>query len=49
MLVDIVIRNHEVVAAKPTKAVPPITLYRTEEGHVLPAVKWPDRFSGSGV
>jgi hypothetical protein len=49
MLVDIVIRNHEVVAAEPTKAVLPITLYRTEEGHVLPAVKWPDRFSGSGV
>jgi hypothetical protein len=45
MLVDIVVRNHEVVAAKPTKqVVPPTTLFRTEAGYVLPAVKW----SGSG-
>jgi len=43
MLVDIVARNHGVVAAKLTKQVVPlIILVRTET-----AVKWPDRFSGS--
>ena len=41
MLVDIVVRNHEVVAAKPIKeAVPPIILVRTEGGSMLLAVKW---------
>ena len=50
MLVGIVARNHGVVAAKPTKQVVPlIILVRTESGSVLPAVKWPDRFSGSGL
>jgi hypothetical protein len=50
MLVDIVVRNHEVVAAKPIKeAVPPIILVRTESGSVLPAVKWTglENLSGS--
>jgi hypothetical protein len=41
MLVDIVVRNHEVIAAKPTKEeVPPTTLIRTESGGTLPAIKW---------
>jgi hypothetical protein len=41
LLVDIVVRNHEVVAAKPTqKMVPPIILVRTESGNVLPVIKW---------
>jgi hypothetical protein len=50
MLVDIVVRNHEVVAAKPIKeAVPPIILVRTASGSVLPAVKWTglENLSGS--
>jgi hypothetical protein len=43
MLVDIVVRNHEVVvAARPTKEMAPIIiLERTEGGYVLPAIKWP--------
>ena len=44
MLVDIVARNHGVVAAKPTKQVVPLIILvrtvRTESGSVLPAVKW---------
>jgi hypothetical protein len=36
-----VVRNHEVVAAKPaTDAAPPIILIRTESGNVLPVIKW---------
>jgi hypothetical protein len=46
LLVDIVVRNHEVVAARPTRVTaPPIILVRTEGGHVLPAIKWPSNFS----
>ena len=41
MLVDIVVYNHEVIAAKPTKEdVPPIILIRAESGGTLPAIKW---------
>jgi hypothetical protein len=41
MLVDMVVRNHEVVAAKPTKEeVPPIILIRIESDGILPAIKW---------
>jgi len=41
MLVDIVVYNHEVIAAKPTKEeVPPIILIRAESGCILPAIKW---------
>jgi hypothetical protein len=41
MLVDIVVRNHEVIAAKPTKEeMPPIILIRDESGCILPAIKW---------
>src|SRR5215203_5706466 len=43
MLVDIVVRNHEVVvAARPIKEMAPIIiLERTEGDYVLPAIKWP--------
>jgi hypothetical protein len=41
MLVDIVVHNHEVIAAKPTKEeVPPIILIRTESDCILRAIKW---------
>jgi hypothetical protein len=43
MLVDIIVRNHEVVAALPPKNIakpPPIILVRTEVGNVLPVIKW---------
>jgi hypothetical protein len=54
LLVDIVVRKHEVVAAKPTKEiVPPIILVRTESGSVLPSIKWSgsetSNYSGSGL
>jgi hypothetical protein len=48
MLVDIVVRNHGVVAARPTKEMaPPIILERTEGSYVLPAIKWPTGSSDS--
>jgi hypothetical protein len=41
LLVDIVVRNHEVVAAKPNMKMPvPIILVRTESDNVLPTIKW---------
>jgi hypothetical protein len=57
MLVDIVVRNHEVVAAKPTKVVAPIVLVRTEvgKGDMLPVIKWtglasrPESYGNSGL
>jgi hypothetical protein len=53
MLDDVIVRNHEVVAAKPTEVVPPITLERIKAGQVVPAVKWSGsesgNFSGSGL
>ena len=48
MLVDIIVRNHEVVAAKPTKEiVPPIIKVRTESSYVLPAVEWSESESSN--
>ena len=49
-----IVRNHEVVAAKPTKEiVSPIIKVRTESGYVLPAVEWSgsesSNYSGSGL
>ena len=52
MLVDMIVRNHEVAVAKPTKEiVPPIILVKTESGCELPAVEWSgvDNRSGYGL
>ena len=54
MLVDMIVLNHKVVAAKPTKEiVPPIIKVRTESSYVLPAIECSgsasSNYSGSGL